>query len=627
MSLISLVDVSHNFGDSDIFKNISFTVEKNSRIGLVGINGSGKTTLFNILTGQILPRYGKVISAKRLKVAYLSQEVDLPDDKTLHQCILESRPDYIELKAKLDEAEAKLEAANTEANLNSYSRIREDFENIDGFNYEIQIKLILTSLNFPSDIWFNRIGKFSGGEKTRIQLAKFLLQPYDLMLLDEPTNHLDIKMIIWLEKFLTNRNKPYIIISHDRYFLDNTVKKIAEIDNCRINIFHSNFTNYRKEIEQRHEVQLKEFKRQQEFIKNTQDFIQRNMAGQKVLQAKSRLKMLNKLDVINKPTGNREIKLHLKSEKRSGNDVFIFKDLAFGFNNKPLVENVNLRLEYKDKIAVLGHNGCGKTTLLRLMNGEVNALRGVAKKGASLDIGYYDQLHLSLDDDKTVLRTIWDMVPGEPQGYPLSYLARFGFTGDNVEKKVSILSGGEKARLYLAKLIHQKPNFLILDEPTNHLDIFMIPSLVKALQEYDGTIIFVSHDRYFVNNVATKKWFFNRKKTIIETKKELEDLFFEKPPAPPKKNYVKLKSKRINPHILNSKMLEIDKQHEKMIFLRNELHTNEEKLADPGSYKNQYVLKPLTNKIKDLKREIEELNIELTKLEDEYLDLAEMEIE
>jgi ATP-binding cassette subfamily F protein 3 len=230
---------------------------------------------------------------------------------------------------------------------------------------------------------------------------------------------------------------------------------------------------------------------------------------------------------------------------------------------------------------------------------------------------------LNLDDDKTVLRTIWDMVPGEPQGYPLSYLARFGFRGDDVEKPVSILSGGEKSRLFLAKLIHQKPNFLILDEPTNHLDIFMIPSLVKALQEYDGTVVFVSHDRYFVEKVATRKWFFTHEKNIVDTKKSLEDLFFQKPPPPAKKSYEKNREKRINPHILNSKMTEIDKVHDLLHKKKRELTSQEEKLADPESYKNQYILKPLTEKIKLLKAEIEDLEDRLLQLEDEYLELAE----
>jgi len=261
--------------------------------------------------------------------------------------------------------------------------------------------------------------------------------------------------------------------------------------------------------------------------------------------------------------------------------------------------------------------------LLRMMNSELNPLNGVARKGASLDIGYYDQLHLSLDESKTVLRTIWDLVPGEPQGYPLSFLARFGFRGDDVEKLVSTLSGGEKSRLYLAKLIHQKPNFLILDEPTNHLDIFMIPSLVKALQEYDGTVVFVSHDRYFVNKVATKRWFFNRDKAIVETKKSLEELFFQKPPATRKKIYEKKREKRINPHILNSKMTEIEAAHDNLKILQQELVEHEEKLADPDSYKNHYVLKPLTNKIKDLKSEIIQQEEILFQLEEEYLELAE----
>ena len=626
MSLISLNNISLNFGDNDVFKNINFTIEKNSRIGLVGINGSGKSTLFNIMTKRLIPHEGEVHTARNIKIAYLTQDSELDENQTLYEYILESRPDFIELSKKLRNAEEELSKNNTKENLNKFSKIQQEFELIDGFLYETEIKLVLTSLNFPIEIWNRKIKKFSGGERTRIQLAKFLLQPNTVMLLDEPTNHLDIKMIMWLEKYLINLNIPYVIVSHDRHFLDNTITKIAEIENKRINFFACNYSNYRTEKQQRYKVQLKEYKRQQRFIKTTKDFIQRNMAGQKVLQAKSRQKMLDKLDIIEKPKAVKDMKMNLQIKNRSGNDVYILKDLSFGFAENILVTNVNLRIGYKDKVAILGKNGCGKTTLLRLLNEEIDPLKGISKKGAGLHIGYYDQYNLILDDNKTVLRTIWDLTPYEPQGYVLSYLAKFGFRGDDVEKKVSILSGGEKSRLFLAKLIHEKPNFLILDEPTNHLDIYMVSNLEKALMNYEGTIIFVSHDRYFIQKVATKRWFFSNK-NIIETKKELEELFLSEYDSKPKNssNYKKNKSRRTNPIILNKILDKIDEAHVSLEKKREELIFSENKFSDNSIFNDVSKVKSLHKNIKILKKEIKGLEIDLKNLEEEYLELADLE--
>ncbi|MCK4696020.1 MAG: ABC-F family ATP-binding cassette domain-containing protein, partial [Candidatus Cloacimonetes bacterium] len=322
----------------------------------------------------------------------------------------------------------------------------------------------------------------------------------------------------------------------------------------------------------------------------------------------------------------KDMKMNLQIKNRSGNDVYILKNLSFGFAKNILVTNVNLRIGYKDKIAILGKNGCGKTTLLRLLNEEIDPLKGISKKGAGLHIGYYDQYNLILDDNKTVLRTIWDLTPYEPQGYVLSYLAKFGFRGDDVEKKVSILSGGEKSRLFLAKLIHEKPNFLILDEPTNHLDIYMVSNLEKALMNYEGTIIFVSHDRYFIQKVATKRWFFNNK-NIIETKKELEELFLSEYDSKPKNSskYKKNKSRRTNPIILNKILDKIDESHVSLEKKREELIFSENKFSDKSIFNNVSKVKSLHKNIKIIKKDIKDLEIDLKNLEEEYLELADLE--
>jgi len=624
MSIITLNNIYHNFGGQDIFRNLNFSVEKNSRIGLVGANGSGKSSLFNIITNRLNPHSGVLQKAKNLKIAYLTQEPELNEDKMFYDCILESRPDYVELSEKLRKAELALSKYDNKDNLITYTEIREKFESIDGYNLRNIIKFILTNLNFPPEVWNRKISTFSGGEKTRIQLAKFLLQPFDVMLLDEPTNHLDIKMIFWLEKYLKDLSKPYVIISHDRRFLDNTITKISELENGHITFFKTNYSNYRSEKKQRHEVQLKEFKRQQKFIAETEDFIRRNMAGQKVQQAKSRQKMLNKIDIINKPTGEKSLRLNLKSEQRSGNEVYVLEQVSFGYHNNILARDVDLRLNYKDKIALLGSNGCGKTTFIRLLNQELKPFSGVAKKGSGLKIGYYDQEHIRLDERSTPYQTVSQLALNLTRGYVLSYLARFGFRGDDVEKKISILSGGEKARLYLAKLIHEKPNFLILDEPTNHLDINMISSLEEALINYDGTVIFISHDRDFIENVASRKWYFNDH-TIRETKKTLLELFSDK-----KKNIkirtshkMKTSEKKINPFILEKKLQELSDLENKMLEHKNRLHNLELRFSDQKLLKNPQKIKLLNQDIEQVKSIINKTKAKIDDCELEYFRLSE----
>ena len=630
MSLVSLSNISHNFGGDDIFENISFTIEKNSKIGLVGKNGSGKSTLFNLISKKIIPSKGDVHIAKNRKIAYLIQEPVLNDKQTLHECVLESNKTFIELSSKLKKVELELSKEHSEKNLNEFVKHQQEFELIDGYNYETEIKLVLTHLNFPKKLWDQKINKFSGGERTRIQLAKVLLQPYDILLMDEPTNHLDMEMIYWLEAYLKKIDKPYVIISHDRHFLDKTVTKIIEIKNHSLHRYSGNFTFYKEESVRRTVLQEKEFKKQQKKLKQMDKQIKQYRIWGKARdsevmyrRAKELEKRLDKIENIEKPQYERSINLSIKPTRRSGNDVYILENITFGFPGNILASNVNLRINYQDRIAVLGKNGCGKTTLLRMLNEEIEPLKGNAKKGVSLLISYYDQMHLILDDTLNVKETIWQLVPLATKGYVYSFLAKFGFTGDDLEKQVSTLSGGEKARLYLAKLIHEKPNFLILDEPTNHLDLSMIASLEEALQNYEGTIVFVSHDTYFIEKIADKEWFFHNG-TITETENSLEMLFSlnQEKNVKPKKQKPRSKSRKTNPIVLEKLYQEIVSIQKQIELHKEEIISCEEEFNNPANYKNHQKVKALTKKIKTLKSEIVEMRLKLKKLDHEYLELS-----
>ncbi|MCF7813688.1 MAG: ABC-F family ATP-binding cassette domain-containing protein [Candidatus Cloacimonetes bacterium] len=631
MSIISLSNISHNFGDAEIFNNISFSLEDNSRIGLVGKNGTGKTTLFKIIMNRILPKRGEIHVAKNRKIVYLTQEPELDETQTLMECVLESRQDWVDLRQKLKTFEKELTHDHSDEKMKKYSNIIQQFELAGGYDFQTEMKLVLTHLKFPENTWYRIIDNFSGGEKTRIQLAKFLLQPFDAILLDEPTNHLDLEMIYWLSSYLNRINKPYIIISHDRYFLDSTVTKIVEIKNKTLHHYGGNFSFYKEESKRRLILQEKEYKNQQKKLKKMDEQIKQYLIWGRARdsevmfkRAKELEKRRAKIEEIEKPTQAKSINLNIQTNKRSGNDVYILENMSFGFPNKTLAKNINLRVGYQDRIAVLGHNGCGKTTLLRVLNKEIKPLSGIAKKGASLNVGYYDQMHLILDDSLTVQETIWQLVPLETRGYVLTYLARFGFRGDDVDKKVGILSGGEKSRLYLAKLIHQKPNLLILDEPTNHLDINMIDSLEDALLNYDGTIIFVSHDTYFIEKIAQKKWFF-RNGSVKETKRSLQDLFAEKEEITKSNKSVKKKTKsqNVNPIVLEKLYEDIEKKSSSIMNLEKEILKMEDSFQDPDFYKNDQKVKNLTSQIKAKKIMLAENKIELEKLEHEYLEMSD----
>ncbi|MCF7919386.1 MAG: ATP-binding cassette domain-containing protein [Candidatus Cloacimonetes bacterium] len=627
MSLISINEVSHNFGGHDIFENISFSLEHNSRIGLIGLNGSGKTTLFNILTGRMVPHTGTVQRARNLRIAYLSQEVELNEQQTLEECVSGAHEEFNLLHKNLEAARQAVAARPDESNMKKLQSLEENFFQAGGYHFAAEMKIVLAGLGFPLDSWQRKITDFSGGEKTRIQFARILLSPNDLFLLDEPTNHLDFAMIYWLESYLVKQDKPYLIISHDRHFLDKTVNKIAEIKNRRIFLTHGNYSIWEADRETRSLTQERSYKRQQKFIKKTEDFIAKNMAGQKVQQAKSRQRTLAKLEIIDKPEHEKMIKLSFGAPKRSGNDVVIFENAKLGYPGNILAHKVNLHLGYRNIVALVGANGSGKTTLLKCLRNELKPLAGKVKMGASLNIGYYDQMHTELNEDINVYETMQNLMPGATQGEILSWLARFSFTGDDISKLVKVLSGGEKARLYLARLIRQQPNFLILDEPTNHLDINTIEQLELALENYQGTVIFVSHDSYFIRRIAQRIWLI-KDKTIKEIDADIEEIFndsLSNQKAKKKQEFPEPRDlkKRINPQILEQMMTEINVLHQKIADIESEISDIESKYGEEKYYSSRESMLNLKAEHLELENKKSFLVRELEQKETAYLEKCE----
>jgi ATP-binding cassette subfamily F protein 3 len=621
LSVVALNGIGHYFGDQCILSGVSFSIDRQKQIGLIGRNGSGKTTLLDIVSDRMIPKEGTVNRMKNCRISYLSQSMQINSTLPLLKFVLVSYRHLNDLSQRIRELEEKIAADPSESNLKELGKNQEEFMALDGYSLEQRAKIVLQQLGFPEETWERTVNSFSGGEKTRIQLAAILLQPADLLLLDEPTNHLDLKMRNWLIKFLTELNIPYVIVSHDRHFLDKTTNVTFSIENRSIVSYSGSYSLFEKEYREKQILLQKQYQAQQDWIAETEFFIRKNIAGQKTKQAKSRLKSLERIKRIEPVKKGKEIKLSFEPEKRSGNIVYHFEEVGFGFPGKLLGKKINGNILYQDRIAILGDNGCGKTTFLQLLLGEKNPSAGQLQIGASLSIGYYDQLHLSLNDSLTVRETINSEHLHWTNHQTLSYLAKFGFTGDDNEKKVELLSGGEKARLYLSLLIARQPNVLIMDEPTNHLDIFLIESLEEALEEYQGTVIFVSHDRFFIDNTATRYWVFQNQR-VVETKNWEELLLspVEKPVKQQKQRInEKFKEKKTNPILLDMKLQEIENLRERIEDREKELHELEMQFLKKEILRNAEKTKLLHSQIDSLRQEIEKLTEEANTLEDDYL--------
>ena len=506
MIIAQAQDLEQRFGGNTIFSNISFSVPDNARIGLVGPNGAGKTTLLKIMTGQQEPTSGQFTINKGLKVGYIAQENALDENKTIWDEMLTVFDNLIEKNKRITKMQEQIaEHPEDEDLLKRYDQLAYDFEQEGGFTYQAEIKSILNGFNFKENTWQKVIRTLSGGEKTRLAFVKLLLQKPPVLLLDEPTNYLDLDTLDWLEAFLKNYQGAIITVSHDQYFLDHLANQIFELNFGKLTTFKGNYSQYVKERELMNNQQEAAYEKQQEKIKKEEEFIQKNLVrASTTKRAQSRRKALDKMERIKPPKHKQKVRINFTSDRPSGKEVLIAKDLTIGYPDKTMVSDIDFQVNKNDRVAIIGPNGIGKSTLLKTIMKKLEPKDGSIKYGASLDIGYYDQELQSLDPSKTVLDTIWDRHKTMPEKDVRSILASFLFTAEDIDKTVGQLSGGQKARLTLTVLSLEKDNFLLMDEPTNHLDIEAKEVLEQALDTYNGTLLFVSHDRYFINELANK---------------------------------------------------------------------------------------------------------------------------
>lgn len=509
--ILSCSNIDKTFIDNHVIKNASFHIEDYEKAAIVGINGAGKSTLLKIITGQLSADDGLVTFAKDKNFGYLAQHQAVDSENTIFDELLTVKQEVLDLEASIRQTEADMKSVSgdeLELLLKKYTSLTNRFETINGYAYKSEIIGILNGLGFGEEDFGKKVATLSGGQKTRVALGKLLLQKPDLIMLDEPTNHLDLNSIAWLETYLLNYKGAVIIVSHDRYFLDRIATKIIEIDNGIVSSFNGNYSDYAIQKEHLRAEQMKAYLNQQREIKHQEEVIDklRQFNREKsIKRAESREKMLDKVERLDKPTEVKsDMKLTLTPHKTSGNDVLQIQGLSKRFGNQNLFENISFEIKRGEHVAIIGDNGTGKTTLLKIINELIPADSGTIKLGANVEIGYYDQEHHVLHMDKTLFEEISDDYPYLTNTEIRNTLAAFLFTGDDVFKKIRALSGGERGRVSLAKLMLSEANFLILDEPTNHLDITSKEILETALNAYEGTVLYVSHDRYFINRTASR---------------------------------------------------------------------------------------------------------------------------
>ncbi|WP_080875285.1 ribosomal protection-like ABC-F family protein [Oceanobacillus timonensis] len=512
MILMQLNGISKSFGAEEILSNIKMEIKENERIAIVGRNGSGKSTLLKIMAGEMPFDGGEIFKPKDLTFGYLSQHMTLESGKTIWKEMLDVFSPLLSMEKKLREMETQMadsssmDASDYQQLLDKYDKLQNDYQTSGGYTYQAEIKSVLTGLSFGDYDYDTLITDLSGGQKTRLALGKLLLQKPQLLILDEPTNHLDIDTLTWLESYLVNYPGAIVIVSHDRYFLDKTVSIVYEISRHHSKKFHGSYSNYLDQKAFDYEQEKKEFEKQQTEIKRMEDFIQRNLArASTTKRAQSRRKKLEKMERLERPAGDESsASISFQVNRQSGNDVLKIKELTFQYpdTEQPIFKGISMHANRGDRIALVGPNGVGKTTLLKNIVGKQRPDKGEIQLGTNVQIGYYDQEQANLNSNKTVLQELWDDYPLINEKDIRTILGNFLFSGEDVLKSVSSLSGGEKSRLALAKLKMQKANLLLLDEPTNHLDIDSKEVLESALIDFPGTILFVSHDRYFINRIA-----------------------------------------------------------------------------------------------------------------------------
>lgn len=643
MILLQINQLSKYFGADPILSNIKLEVQTRDKIALVGRNGAGKSTLLKIISGAMSYDSGEIIKPKDVSIGYLAQDTGLEsqlsiwDEMNLVFKHLKSmEKEMRNLEQRMATVNPSNETQKFEQLLKEYDTLQVKFKEEGGYQYEADIRSVLHGLGFGSFNPETKISSLSGGQKTRLSLGKLLLTKPDLLILDEPTNHLDIETLTWLEQYLQNYPGAILIVSHDRYFLDKIVTQVYEISRNTSTKYIGNYSNYLTQKAENYEKELKSFERQQEEVAKLKDFIQKNLARASTTKlAQSRRKKLEKMELMSKPLGDeKSASFQFDIERQSGNDVLKATDISVSYDKQnPIISNISFSISRGDSIALVGPNGIGKSTLLKSIVQKLDALTGTFSLGSHVQIGYYDQQQADLTSNKRVLDELWDEYPQKTEKEIRTVLGNFLFSGDDVLKPVSTLSGGEKARLALSKLMLQKANFLILDEPTNHLDLDSKEILENALIDFPGTILFVSHDRYFINRIATKVFELSNH-NITEylgdydyfiTKKE-EKLEFERLEAEEKKNVSQNSSQSASEGKLNyqqeKELKKLERQKQRRIEeieqsiseLEEKIEENEALLCDPSVYQNHEQVQKINTENEQLNSELEQLMTEWEKL-------------
>lgn len=513
MIMLSASQIEKAHGTDVILNGATLTVQERERVGLVGVNGAGKSTLLKIIIGELTADAGEVHIGKSVTLGYLSQQTGILSDKTLYQEIRSVFADLFVLEERIRILEAKMGQSSVYENeslyqtlTDEYAQLTHEFDERQGYAVDAKIRSILSGLDFPEPMWKQPVQSLSGGQKTRLALGKLLLIQPSLLILDEPTNYLDLQTVTWLEEYLKSYPGSLLLVSHDRYFLDALVNVIYEMDRGSTKRYTGNYSDFLEQKEAELAQQVKHFEQQQAEISRMEDFIQRNIArATTTKRAQSRRKKLEKIERLDKPiTSQDQTNFSFAVERQSGNDVLHIKGLVLGYENKPLFSNLNLQISRGERVALIGPNGIGKSSLIKAIAGKLPPAAGDIRLGAHVKVGYYTQEQEDLNPAKTVLAEVWDTYPRLDHTRIRTVLGNFLFSGDDVLKPVSLLSGGERSRVALAKLMLLEANLMLLDEPTNHLDLLSKEMLEVALDDYPGTLLFISHDRYFINRIATR---------------------------------------------------------------------------------------------------------------------------
>jgi ATP-binding cassette subfamily F protein 3 len=638
--ILSCNNISKSFGTDVIIKSCSFNIEDHEKAAIVGINGAGKSTLLKIITGIEPADTGLVTLAKDKTLGYLAQQQNLGSDNTIYDELLSVKQYILDMEKELRSIEKRMNTADgdeLENLMKKYSDLNHRFEMENGYAYKSEITGVLKGLGFSEEDFTLNVNTLSGGQKTRVALGRLLLAKPDIILLDEPTNHLDMESIRWLENYLLNYNGAVLIVAHDRYFLDKIVSKIIELDNGVATVFSGNYTDYAAKKAILRNMKLKEYLNQQREIKHQEDVITKLKQFNReksIKRAESREKMLDKIEIVDKPQElNDKMNIKLEPNVVSGNDVLTISGLSKSFDDVTLFDNIDIEIKRGERVALIGNNGTGKTTILKLINGIIEPDSGSIYLGAKVNIGYYDQEHHVLDPDKTIFDEIRDAYPDLNNTQIRNTLAAFLFTNEDVFKYIRDLSGGEKGRVSLAKLMLSNANFLILDEPTNHLDIVSKEILENALNNYTGTVLFVSHDRYFINAAATRIIELSNK-TVVNYIGNY-DYYLEKRDILSAKPINTVSSADIE-HAKKAADSKASWQEEKvkqaqLKKIKNELKRTEERIANIeeriDKLDNMYAdpaISSDTAKLMEIHTEKEELSKELDKLYDRWGELTDM---